>query len=389
MKSSSLAQSASRIRDMDPFLLASALEVTGHGSVLARRLARKENLETLIETAKARYAANSHALETRGLVPVATDTAEAPLLLVRQSGANVFPFDRGTERRVPVVAVVGARAVDPYGRVLAHQIGAMLANLGLIVASGGAEGCDRAAHEGALDAGGRTIAFIPAGLDTPYPAVHHELFARIVREGGALVGLDWPDQTPRRHSFIERNLAMAALCDGVIVVRAALGSGSMTTAAFARRLGRPLGAVPGNIGAALSDGCNALLEDGAAVLSSPTAIEKFVSRLRESCLVPTTSPASGARWPTRTTPAPAPWSDPPSAASGRSTSRRKVGPALIPLTDDEAAVMRLLRAEPGIDLDSLATRTNVAPPVLAGMLLHLEVTGRVARIAGGRYMASD
>jgi DNA processing protein len=357
--------------------------------VLARRLQKTDTRKALLETARARYAENRLAIERRGLVPMTTGVSEAPLLLVRHAGTRPFPLDVSSEFRPPVIAVVGARAVDPYGRMLAHQIGATLAEMGVVVASGGAEGCDRAAHEGALDAGGRTLAFVPGGLDAPYPAIHAELFSRVVHEGGALVGIDWPDQSPRRPSFIERNLAMAALCDAVIVVRAANGSGSMTTAAFARRLGRPLGAVPGNVGAALSDGCLTLLEEGATVLSSPTAIQRFVSALRSAPLLVPTPSAEMGRWPTRTVPSAAPWPEPPSIRPGRFAGASSIAHQSIPATEDEAALIRVIRGEPGIDLDSLATRTNVAPPVLAGMLLHLEVTGRVARIAGGRYMASD
>jgi len=116
-----------------------------------------------------------------------------------------------------MVAVVGARASDPYGLELARKLAMELVARGIAVVSGGAEGCDGAAHLGALDAHGQTVVVLPAGHDHLYPEHHAPLFERVVAQGGALVSAYWPTTRIARHQFLARNRVIARLAPGGIV----------------------------------------------------------------------------------------------------------------------------------------------------------------------------
>jgi DNA processing protein len=166
------------------------------------------------------------------------------------------------------VAVVGARSTDEYGLDLARTIAAGLARAGVSVVSGGARGVDAAAHEGALEAGGHTVAVLGTGVDVCYPAGHRDLFERVVAAGGALVS-ELPDGTRGwRSNFPRRNRIVSGMSEAVVVVRAGERSGALVTADWARSQGVPLFAVPGDVRDPLSAGPLALLRRGARVAAS-------------------------------------------------------------------------------------------------------------------------
>ena len=170
-----------------------------------------------------------------------------------------------SERRV---AVVGMRHPDPYGLDVAREIARDLARAGVCVVSGGAEGIDGAAHAAALDAGGRTIAVLGTGLDVAYPAAHRPLFERIVASGGALVSEYEDGQRGERWTFPKRNRLVSGMSEAVLVVRAGERSGALITAAWARRQGVPVFALPGDVRLEGSAGPLALLRQGASVAAS-------------------------------------------------------------------------------------------------------------------------
>jgi DNA processing protein len=160
------------------------------------------------------------------------------------------------------VAVVGARRASEYGRAVARALGRGLSAAGVTVVSGMAMGVDAAAHEGALESGGRTIAVLGGGANVPYPQSKRLLHARLVRE--ALVVSEMPPGfVARRWSFPVRNRIIAALASLVVVVEGGERSGSLITARIARELGRDVAAVPGRVTAPAASGPNALLFDGA------------------------------------------------------------------------------------------------------------------------------
>ena len=166
-----------------------------------------------------------------------------------------------------VVAIVGSRAATPYGLTRAARLAADLAGLGCVIVSGLARGIDAAAHQGALEAGGSTVAVLPGGLGAITPVQHRGLAERIARHG-ALVS-EWPaDQGVTRALFVRRNRLIAALAQATVVVEAAEKSGALSTAAVARQLGRALLAVPGDVDRATSRGANALLRAGARFCES-------------------------------------------------------------------------------------------------------------------------
>jgi DNA processing protein len=160
------------------------------------------------------------------------------------------------------IAVVGARAATPYGVTQARRLASGLATLGFTIVSGLARGIDAAAHRGALDAGGATVAVLPGGLDPVTPA-HHAALAEAIAARGALVSERPAGTAVHPGMFLRRNRLIAALGEATVVVEAASHSGALDTAAWARRLGRPLLAVPGDVDREQSRGCLDLLRAGA------------------------------------------------------------------------------------------------------------------------------
>ncbi len=168
--------------------------------------------------------------------------------------------------RGPVVAVVGTRGPSAEGRAYARSLAAELSAAGVAVASGGAEGIDTAAHEGALDVGGTTLVVAPAGLAKPFPEQNAGLFRRIVERGGAYLSLV-PDDAPAFPStFFPRNGCLVALSHVVIVAEAPFRSGARNAAAWARKLGRPLFVVLHPPWSKFGQGCVPELRAGALPL---------------------------------------------------------------------------------------------------------------------------
>ncbi len=194
---------------------------------------------------------------------------DAPPLLVVRGDPSVL--------RAPAVAIVGARAATHYGRTVARDLAATLARAGLVVVSGLAVGVDAAAHEGALEAGGLTVAFQACGPDRVYPAVHRRLADRIARAGAVVSELP-PGTPPRSPHFPLRNRLISASSLAVVVVEARRRSGSLITARHAADQGVDVFAVPGPITAPTSQGPNRLIQDGAIPLLTPTDILEPLSR---------------------------------------------------------------------------------------------------------------
>ncbi|MCP4448922.1 MAG: DNA-processing protein DprA [Myxococcales bacterium] len=166
----------------------------------------------------------------------------------------------------PAVAVVGARAASKLGMSRARELASQLAAAGHHVISGGALGVDSAAHEGALAAGGYTLAVMACGLDNYYPRRNQALFEAILARGGAIVSPYEAEAMPLRGRFVSRNQIIAALADIVVVVEACTNSGSLHTARFALGLGRKLAVVAG------SPGCEALIAQGVPAIESSSGV---------------------------------------------------------------------------------------------------------------------
>lgn len=164
------------------------------------------------------------------------------------------------------VAIVGTRRMTAYGERVARELASACASAGVVVVSGFAQGVDSAAHRGALDAGGRTVAVLGEGIALFVATVRgrrRPLVPR-VRASGALVSQYAPNFCAQPWTFVRRNATIAALAEAVVVIEAGERSGALITAQDARRLGRPLFAIPGPIDSSASVGTNALIASGQA-----------------------------------------------------------------------------------------------------------------------------
>jgi len=240
------------------------------------------------------------------------------------------------------IAIVGSRAASGYGRASAMRLARDLAALGFAIVSGLARGIDAAAHEGALEAGGRTVAVIPSGLDTVTPPAHDDLAERIAGRG-TLLSERASGPPFGRGAFVKRNRLIAALACVTVVVEAAERSGALSTARFARRLGRGLCAVPGDLDRPTARGVLALLRDGARPCGD--ASDVLAARPAADAAAPRTDAA-----------------------------------------DPLARLAALLDGTPR-DVESLAREAGLALPETLALLLRLAWAG-LARDAGGQRWCS-
>jgi DNA processing protein len=265
------------------------------------------------------------------------DLADPPLLLFGAGQRALLQAPRA-------LAMVGSRNPTPLGQRTAHDLARELAEQGVVVASGLARGIDSAAHRGALDAGGPSVAFVGAGVDRVYPRAHAELAQRLMTHGLLLSELPL-GSAALRHHFPRRNRLLAAWTQGTLVVEAALGSGSLITAHVALDLGREVMAMPGSIHAPQAKGCHALIKQGAALIEGTQDIGHAMGWLTPS----------------------------PSA-----------GPAVASPQGDAAKVWAHLLDAPQ-HIDTLSQLSDLAPATLQAVLLDLELDGRVASLPGGQW----
>jgi DNA processing protein len=243
-------------------------------------------------------------------------------------------------------AVVGTRAATSYGEHVAADLAVGLAERDIAVISGGAYGIDGAAHRAALSVDGLTVAVLAGGLDIPYPAGHSALLHRIA--GSGLLVTEYPPGVrPARHRFLTRNRLVAALAGAAIVVEAGLRSGAANTAAWARALGRVVGAVPGPVTSSASGGCHALLRSGAEVITRADDVVELVGRIGELA----------------------------------SEHASPVGP-LDELSEQERRVYEALPGRGTATVDEIAVAAAVDPARILASLAMLELAGLVERLDG-------
>ena len=194
-------------------------------------------------------------------------SAKYPVGLRQLSDPPPFLFIRGDIPETNLkVAVVGARETDAYGRAMGFQFSRSLAERGITVVSGGAQGVDTAAHLGAMSVQGTTICVQAGAVDSPVPKINRKIFEQIVLGGGAIISENPRGIALKKYFFLRRNRLIAALSDALVVVSARRCSGSLSTARWANNLGKPVFAVPGDLQFGLSEGVNALIASGQAML---------------------------------------------------------------------------------------------------------------------------
>ncbi|WP_068809037.1 DNA-processing protein DprA [Thauera phenolivorans] len=273
------------------------------------------------------------------------DIADPPVLLYAKGELALL--------QRPALAVVGARSATAQGAANAEAFARALSEPGLTIVSGLALGIDAAAHRGALDGGaGGTIAVIGTGADRIYPARNAALAREIAARG--LVLSEFPLGTPPlRHNFPRRNRLIAGLAGGVLVVEAALGSGSLITARLASDSGREVFAIPGSIHSPLSKGCHRLIRDGAKLVeTAEDVLEELRGPLGQAFAAPAPACAAPAR--------PGPEAD-----------------------EESARLLNALGHDP-VDLDTLVQRSGLTVDALYAILLPMELGGQLARLPGGR-----
>lgn len=295
-------------------------------------------------------------LERTDITVIGAHETAYPERLREIPDAPAVLFVRGnvTLLNAPQIAIVGSRNPTANGQRTARDFAWQLAGCGLGITSGLALGIDAASHEGALLAGGFTIAVCATGLDLMYPAQHAALAERIVASG-ALISEFPPETSPRPHHFPQRNRLISGLAIGVLVVEAARRSGSLATARCAGEQGREVFAIPGSIHSPLSHGCHALIRQGAKLVEG---IDDILSELPLSQSKQWVSNASNP-------PEPSPHDGP-----------RLDNPAEI--------LLDALGFEP-TSVDSLIASTGLSSTSVASLLLTLDLEGRVASDGFGRY----
>jgi DNA processing protein len=291
------------------------------------------------------------AVRHAGVRIVTLSDAEYPPLLHQIYDPPPFLYVKGDlPTRRPAVAVVGSRRSSGYGKSVTERLAEELARHGVTIISGMARGIDTAAHRGALQGGGPTVAILGCGVDQVYPPENRQLFDRVAANG-ALVS-EFPLGTlPLPENFPRRNRIISGMAHGVVVVEAAENSGSLITARLALEQGRDVFAIPGNITSLASRGTNRLIRDGAKLVASVDDILEELPGARNA------NPAGS--------------------------------PAAVPeLPPDEAGLCALLSPEP-LHIDEIIAKSALTVGEVSAMLLRLELKGAVTQLPGKYFCTHE
>lgn len=299
---------------------------------------------------------------------VAFDDPDYPPLLARSPDPPAALFVMGDPATLwqPQIAVIGARAATPAGLATARSFASAFARAGIAVTSGLADGIDGAAHRGALDGGGTTIAVCGTGLERVYPRKHEALAREIEASGGALVSELPLDTDARADQFPRRNRILAALALGTLVIEAGMRSGSLITARLAGDAGREVFALPGSIHNPLARGCHRLLRQGAILVETADDVLDELGPIAASLGV-------ALRERLAATPCAA-VADRGAVRAGATAPRDPQRESLVAALADDAPT-----------LDMLVARCGLTASTVSSMLLLLELEGAVAALPGGRY----
>ncbi len=307
---------------------------------------------------------------------VTMDDPAYPRALAEVYDPPLVTFTRGDlrEEHQYAIAIVGTRTPSAYGHRIAQRLGRELASRGITVVSGLASGVDTAAHQGALEAGGQTIAVLGCGVDVVYPAENAGLMHEIAQRGCVLSSF-FMGVKPSKGHFPFRNRIISGLSMGVIVVEAPPTSGALITARFAVEQGREVFAVPGHIGDRNSMGPHSLLREGAKLVETvedvlveldlPPALRMKPAPLQEEAAVSSSYA-------------------PQAASRAASAPSRPAAPPRVPISDTERDVLASL-ATTGSFVDEIALACRIPVSEALSALTMLELKGLAQQFSGKRF----
>ena len=328
-------------------------------------------------------------------ITIVTEEMFPPLLTQIDDDTPAWLFARGalTEADAHCIAIVGTRNVTEYGRGLAHRFGLEFARAGWTVVSGLARGIDTAAHRGALDGGGRTIAVTACGLDMVYPPENRDLMLEIEREGAVLS--EWaPGTPPASWHFPARNRLVSGLSCAVVVVEAQPKSGALISASFAVDHDRQVFAVPGNVHKPQSHGPHQLIREGTAILSQ--SADDVLQYLASSFSGPGQNlELDEAQMTERSEIASIKGAEPTAPISRRLPTSTSVAPHKSRVaelqgprpdfSDDENKIWLALDVEPR-HLDDIAEQAGLEMRVANSAIVMLEIKGAVKKLPGNLFV---
>jgi DNA processing protein len=302
-----------------------------------------------------------------GAVPLFTIEPDYPALLARIDAPPPMLYAKGRREllNMPAIAIVGSRQCSAAGVQLTRRFANELAEAGFKIVSGLARGIDRAAHDASLSRG--TVAVLAGGIDWVYPPEHAELQRRIGAEG-CLVTERPPGFNPRERDFPRRNRIIAGLAYGVVIVEAAMRSGTLTTARYANDLGREVFALPGHPLDPRAEGTNRLIKQGATLVTEPSEVVEILRPIighktfREPSDDPSFTPPVASDQPEAHTLASS-----PGPSQGGSNG-----------ADEMAAVLAALGPAP-VAVDAIARATGLTVQSVHIALLELDLAGRIER----------
>ena len=313
-------------------LLSGLLSVTPEQADLVKNPLRNDEIRRLVDSSRD----TAVVLGDAEYPALLNEIIDPPLSLQTRGDRSLF--------HATAIAVVGSRRASPYGINAAQQLARDLASAGIVVVSGLARGIDAAAHEAALEAGGKTIAVLGTGIDVIYPRSNTKLFRAIERDG--LIASEFRTGTPPlAENFPMRNRVISGLCAGTIIVEATSRSGSLITARMAAEQGREVFAVPGSIFSKGSEGTHRLIQYGAKLVHD---VDDVFDEL---------------------------------PGTFRRSSEKATEPES-PLRE----VLAVLTHEEATHVDTLAARLSRPHGAIAESLLQLELGGWIRALPGSRYV---
>ncbi|MDG1138855.1 MAG: DNA-processing protein DprA [Opitutales bacterium] len=265
-------------------------------------------------------------------------------------------YQRGTIPDGPYISIVGTRMPSLYAQKICQQLSFNLAKKGFCIVSGMARGIDAIAHQAALDAKGKTIAFLGTGIDIIYPPEHLTLYQEIISKGAVLSEFSFGRKADRK-TFPMRNRLVSGISSGTVVVESGATGGSLITARFAGEQGRSVFAVPGRVDQTSSIGCHQLIRDGAILIRNANdIIDDLLPSLDFDFITPSLTTED---------------------------NQKKQSSEIY--SEKEMIIMQALQTDGTLNSEEINSRTAMPVQSIASTLTALELSGYISKRTDGRY----